>query len=338
MKSLYKITLLFALLVSTNSIFAQQTELQKGIDYYRLGKNNEAVAVLEKLVKTKNKTDEPVVLNFLGLAYIQTKSLKKARQVLEKAVELDPQNAVLRANLSYAYLASNKLNKAQAEAEKSLQIDPQFYMAYYFRGTSYLWEAKFDEALSDAEKSIALNGGFSSGYALKSDTLVALFGNRMASGSNAKNELEYLGKAVEALETCVKVCQNNPDLQTQREKIESLKIFYDFFNREKEDSLVQNPIADATTSPLKITYKPRLNYNDQARNSFVTGKIVVAVLFASTGKVTQTIVIKPLGYGLDQEAIRAARGIRFSPVLKNGKPVSVVKMVEYSFSIGQKAF
>ncbi|MEP6903984.1 MAG: energy transducer TonB, partial [Actinomycetota bacterium] len=76
------------------------------------------------------------------------------------------------------------------------------------------------------------------------------------------------------------------------------------------------------------------NYTDQARRAKVTGKIVIAVLFAANGKVTQTIIIKPLGYGLDEEAVRAAKGIKFEPLVKNGKPVSVVKIVEYGFSIG----
>ena len=53
----------------------------------------------------------------------------------------------------------------------------------------------------------------------------------------------------------------------------------------------------------------------------------------ASGKVTHLIVIKPLGYGLDEEAVKAAKAIRFEPFMRDGKPVSVVKRIEYSFTI-----
>jgi outer membrane biosynthesis protein TonB len=43
--------------------------------------------------------------------------------------------------------------------------------------------------------------------------------------------------------------------------------------------------------------------------------------------------LKGLGYGLDQQALNAARSIAFEPQIENGKPISVVKMVQYSFAI-----
>jgi outer membrane biosynthesis protein TonB len=45
------------------------------------------------------------------------------------------------------------------------------------------------------------------------------------------------------------------------------------------------------------------------------------------------MVVKPLSHGLNEEAVRAARAIKFNPATKDGKPVSVVKQIEYSFSI-----
>jgi TonB family protein len=45
------------------------------------------------------------------------------------------------------------------------------------------------------------------------------------------------------------------------------------------------------------------------------------------------MVIKSLGYGLDEAAVSAARGIKFEPKMINGKPVPVVKTIEYNFNI-----
>lgn len=333
MKILYKTALLFVLLFSASNIFAQQPELQKGIELYLQGKNNEAIATLEKLSKVKNVADQATILNYLGMAYLKKPDLKKARKTLEKAVELSPQDAAFRTNLAFAYLLSNKLNNAQDEAAKAIQIEPKLYPAYYIRGTASFWEGKFDEAISDADKAITINADFSAVYTLKAEIFIAKFGNRIVSGSSAKKEIELLSKAVETLEFCVKNCQKNPDLQSQNEKLESLKVFYNYFNRESTDSTSQTLSPDDTTVPIKILSKPRANYTDRARQANVSGKIIIAVLFAANGKVAQTIIIKPLGYGLNEEALKAAKGIKFEPLIKNGNPVSVVKIVEYSFTI-----
>lgn len=334
MKTLYKITLFCALLFPASVVFAQQDEqLKKGIEFYHQGKNDEAIKILEKLSKEKNFQDAATALNYLGMAYLEKSDYKKARKALERAVEISPQNAAFRSNLAYAHLRNNKLNEAQEQATKAIELEPKIYTAYFIRGTASLREGKFDKALADADQSIALNADFSSAYSLKSTTLTAQFGNRVTNGSNAKSQIDLLKKALETLELCIKKCRKNADLKSQSDDVEALKTFYDYFSREDTVSTALTLSPDDKTVPLKIISKPRANYTDQARQANVSGKIVIAVLFAANGNVAQTIVIKPLGYGLDQQAVSAARGIRFEPLLKDGKAVSVVKVVEYSFTI-----
>ena len=63
------------------------------------------------------------------------------------------------------------------------------------------------------------------------------------------------------------------------------------------------------------------------------GNITVAVLFGASGRVEMVLMLKGLERGLDKNAVAAARKIRFEPQTKDGKPVSVVKIVQYGFSI-----
>jgi TonB family protein len=334
MKMLYKIALLGGLIFSAVNVFAQEkTELQKAIDLYRAGANDQAIALLEKLNKTKNNPDEAQIRNYLGLAYLEKNNFKKSRKALSKAVEKAPQNAVFRANLAYAYLLGGAVNSAQTEIEKAIALDPNLHTAYYIRGITRLREGKLDSSINDADRTIALNADFSAAYVLKSDALVAQFGRQITAGSSPQKELDFLTRSIEVLENCLKNCRNNPNLALQTERLEALKTFYDFFNREKTTAAPQSLDPADPSTRLNITYKPRASYTDQARSAMAQGKIVLAVLFAANGTVTQTIVIHSLGYGLDQEAVKAARGIRFDPLIRDGKPVSVVKFVEYSFSI-----
>ncbi|MBA3770617.1 MAG: energy transducer TonB [Blastocatellia bacterium] len=85
--------------------------------------------------------------------------------------------------------------------------------------------------------------------------------------------------------------------------------------------------------PLKILSKPKPGYTDSARTNGKQGTIVLAVLFSANGRIEATLVLKRLGYGLDEHAVNAARRIKFKPKTVGGKPVQVVKMVEYSFAI-----
>ena len=339
MKTLYSVALAAAILCSAHAALAQGTdkgdgELQRAIGFYRQGSYEQAIRALEGLSRIKGVKDEETILNYLGLAYLEKNELKKARKALEKAVSLAPQNAVLRTNLAFVLLRSNKPKEARREADQAIALDAKLFMSYFVRGTSFLWTGDFDDAIADADRTIALNTAFAPAYMLKADTFVARFGGRVADGSNRKEQAELLARAVETLEACRKKCTNDADVRAQSEKLESFKVFYAYFSREKTDAAAASQAADPNVVPIKIESKPRANYTDAARNAMVSGKIVLAVMFAASGKVTDVIVVQPLGYGLDQEAVKAARGIKFSPLMRDGKAVSVVKTVEYSFSIG----
>lgn len=338
MKLIYKIILVFAL--SANVIFAQQSDVEKGIELYKQGNNQAAISLLEKLSKQKMTKNEVKVWNYLGLAYIEKGDLKKARKALEKADGLSPQNSAVKTNLGYAYLLSNKINNAQLQLDEAIKLEPKNFLAYYIRGTSFLWEKKYDPALVDAEKSITLQAIFSSAYTLKVDILMAQFGQKIANGSTARAELDFLRRAIETLETCIKNCQL-ANSQPQQEKLESLKVFYEYFSKNKASSADLNTSADenivppteANTTSLRILSKPRPSYTDKARQAGISGTIRLLVLFGANGKIQNIITVSGLGYGLDEQAIKAARGLTFEPATENGKPVSVVKTVMFTFTI-----
>lgn len=87
------------------------------------------------------------------------------------------------------------------------------------------------------------------------------------------------------------------------------------------------------TEGVKILSKPRANYTDAARQNQVQGKVVLRVTFSANGSIGAISVISGLGNGLTEQAIAAARGIRFEPAKRAGVPYSVTKPVEYTFTI-----
>lgn len=87
-------------------------------------------------------------------------------------------------------------------------------------------------------------------------------------------------------------------------------------------------------TPLKILSKPRAAYPNQDKSAVcIQGKVVLRVTFFDSGEIGRISVISGLGYGATDNAIAAAKKIKFEPAMKDGKPVTVTKPVEYSFTI-----
>lgn len=89
---------------------------------------------------------------------------------------------------------------------------------------------------------------------------------------------------------------------------------------------------NAQTRP-KITYRERARYTKEARDNKVEGKIFLSLVFGADGVIRDIQVERGLPHGLNEEAIEAAKTIRFEPAMKDGKPVSVRGKLEYSFNL-----
>jgi tetratricopeptide (TPR) repeat protein len=84
---------------------------------------------------------------------------------------------------------------------------------------------------------------------------------------------------------------------------------------------------------LNITHKGPAPYANLARENNISGTIKVAIEFREDGKIGFVFPFTTLPYGLTENAIAAAKEISFEPAEKNGKPVSVVTVLTYSFTI-----
>lgn len=82
-----------------------------------------------------------------------------------------------------------------------------------------------------------------------------------------------------------------------------------------------------------IFYSQRANYTEEARWHKVEGIVVLAVVFNVSGRITDIRTIAGLPCTLTETAIEAARKIRFQPAVKNGAPVSVRRLLIFSFTL-----
>ena len=94
------------------------------------------------------------------------------------------------------------------------------------------------------------------------------------------------------------------------------------------------PAASASpTQPVEILAKPHPVYTEEARRLKLEGDVLVEVVFTASGEVRVGRVVRGLGHGLDEAAVRAAQQIRFKPARRDGQPVDFPAVVHIVFQL-----
>jgi TonB family protein len=104
----------------------------------------------------------------------------------------------------------------------------------------------------------------------------------------------------------------------------------------QNDQVVEAPKKKVDDGPtvesVVILAKPKPVYSPEALKLNIEGEVLLDVIFpASGGLVHVNRIIKGLGHGLDEAAMRAAEQIKYKPALSNGHPVDFPAVVHIVF-------
>lgn len=92
--------------------------------------------------------------------------------------------------------------------------------------------------------------------------------------------------------------------------------------------------VNGVTAP-RCAYCPNPNYSEEARASRLQGAVILRVVVSATGQVANVVVLSGPGHGLDQKALEAVQGWRFTPAVgPDGKPVACMVNIQVTFRIG----
>jgi TolB-like protein/Flp pilus assembly protein TadD len=113
----------------------------------------------------------------------------QARQMFERAIELDPQYAVAYAALSMAQLVDlllwdpfrTSLDQIFVLAQRAVALDDSLAIPHSVLGAVYLWKKQHEQAIAEAQRAVTLDPNYAGGY----DTLAEV--------------LSYAGRPEEAL-------------------------------------------------------------------------------------------------------------------------------------------
>lgn len=94
------------------------------------------------------------------------------------------------------------------------------------------------------------------------------------------------------------------------------------------------PAAQAAKiTPAEILSKPTPVYTEEARAQRIEGEVLLEVVLEATGRLRVLRVVRGLGHGLDDAAVRAAEQIRFKPALKDGQPSDSTAVLHIIFQL-----
>lgn len=85
--------------------------------------------------------------------------------------------------------------------------------------------------------------------------------------------------------------------------------------------------------PAEILWKPIPIYTEEARKQKVEGEVLVEAVLEASGRVKVLRVVRGLGHGLDEEAVKEAGQLRFKPALRDGQPSDSTVVLHVVFQI-----
>ena len=86
-------------------------------------------------------------------------------------------------------------------------------------------------------------------------------------------------------------------------------------------------------TPPRLLHEERPHYTEEARQLGITGDVLLEIIVLRDGSVGDVRLVRRLGAGLDEQAIRAVQQWRFAPAEKSGTRVDVVVEVAVEFNL-----
>ncbi|HXI91777.1 MAG TPA: TonB family protein [Blastocatellia bacterium] len=240
---------------------------------------------------------------------LQKENYRAAKDEAKRALSLDKGTPEAYLLLGMIYRREGKWGDALRYTKEALKHKPDYSDAHYILGLLYFQKSDFAHAREEANLVISQGSRFPNVYVLLAQA-----------GLASRNYPE----ALSAFETALRLTPpGHEDAIKLQAQIEALKGWIESTGRRLDPSYVQP----------KLLNSPQPEYTEEARAAGIQGTVRLAVLVSEAGKVASTLVFLGLGFGLDEQAVKAVRKLRFKPATKDGTSVPFWKLVAVEFNL-----
>jgi len=94
----------------------------------------------------------------------------------------------------------------------------------------------------------------------------------------------------------------------------------------------QMPVYPGGEKAMQKFVAKKIKYTKEAKAANVHGLVITQFVVATDGSITDVNIVKKLGYGLDEEAVRVINSFpKFKPAMQDGKPVAFRYTLPFRF-------
>ncbi len=322
----------FILLFTFSGSVVAQSPADNYRELYEAGKYKEAEAAARKAARSKSGSGEDWY--FLGLAEVQNEKYRSATGSFGRAIALAPEEPRYWLGSAHARFYRGD-PKAIDDASTVLKLNANSPAAHFILGSAKLQSGDAQKAYDHASAGISLNGNHAASYLLRGRATI-LQATEVRGPDAGERRRSLLRGGVADFDKFLALSGTAVAASKVRSELESLKNFVEHYKGVNDPIPDKNADPEAAASdyvPMKLGTRPPAVYTRVARQEGLQGVVVILAMFDRNGSVSDALVIKPLGLGLDDQARTAARRIRFTPASRNGERITVVRLIEYHFTL-----
>ena len=233
-----------------------------------------------------------------------------------RAIELNPKAATAFLRRGQARLQKGDLGEAAQDLSEAIHLNPEHAVASYERCNVEVRQGALDRAISDCNDAIALDPSLA----------VAYYARGVA--------LAKRGDTSEAARDYVKAHELDPKLEIPRTFVAGTGTAVGSATPGSAVNGVYRAGGNVTLPKLKHDVRPQ--YTADALQAKIQGTVLLEAVVGVNGSIGDIQVVRSLDpvYGLDSEAVKAAKQWTFEPGTKDSKPVPVLISIELAFRIG----
>jgi len=301
-------------------------ELREAIKLIGEHRDSQAVDLLKKAI-AQNR-DNPDAWFYLGVAYVDLAKIKDASKALEIAIELDPSFADAHLALSNVLARTSQLERAASEAKRAFELKPDNPYAHHIYAFINFRLGNMAQVIAHADIAIKQKPDFEEAYLIKAQALINRYAQPEPSLDEATKEQykQLYRSAAEPLKRYVELTRDQESAEIWGNQAQALSSVP---SSGKSEVLVGRDVA----TKVRLTSKPEPTYTEAARQYQIEGTVVLKAVFSASGIVTNIHIYQTLPLGLTEQAVKAARRIKFVPAVLDGRNVSMWIQLEYNFNL-----
>ena len=167
---------------SKDSLAGTTALIQRGLDAYRAGRNDEALSALDEAIKLDPRNASVRVSR--GNVWYVKQEYERAIADFSEAIHLDPSFATAYCNRAFALNTLGGQDEAITDFNAAIRLQANFGRAYNGRGRVFQAKGMMDTAIADFDEAIRLDPNYAAAYENRSSAY-AKKGNSALAGIDA---------------------------------------------------------------------------------------------------------------------------------------------------------